>query len=187
MVFQSLFGPVEHLPTENFLQMAEYIAGADLFIGNQSSPMSVALGVGNPIIQETCLEQPDCVFPRDNVQYVTDGEVTLTDFSGTRSPLVLKGAQATKPDIYHRAAFIEVPPGLWQYPGLPPHTHIKVQAALAVQLEGGTEEEAMERIVTHNIQRAPDFFSYFSHDITSLVKVAIRNAALTKAKTPSKI
>jgi hypothetical protein len=65
----------EYLPTRNYLELARLIASADVFIGNQSSPMAVALGLGAPVIQETCLWVCDCLLPRVNAEYCFDGAV----------------------------------------------------------------------------------------------------------------
>jgi hypothetical protein len=65
----------EYLPTKDYLELARLLASADLFIGNQSSPMALALGLGAPVIQETCLWVCDCLLPRDNAEYCYDGEV----------------------------------------------------------------------------------------------------------------
>lgn len=45
------------------LEMAEVIASADLFIGNQSCPYAVAIGLGQKCIQETMLADQNCIFP----------------------------------------------------------------------------------------------------------------------------
>lgn len=61
--------------TRDYLELAELIAGADLFIGNQSSPMALAIGLGVPFIQETCLWTPDCLYPRARGVYCYDGGI----------------------------------------------------------------------------------------------------------------
>lgn len=60
----------------DFLEMAEVISGSDLFIGNQSSPCWVAMGLGHPLIQETW--NPDSTVPRKNARFVADGIVDLS-------------------------------------------------------------------------------------------------------------
>lgn len=50
----------------DFLTMARVIAGSKGFIGNQSFPCSLALGLGQRVVQETWEESPDCAFPRPN-------------------------------------------------------------------------------------------------------------------------
>jgi hypothetical protein len=67
--------------TTSYLELAELIAGADLFIGNQSSPCAIALGLGVPAVQETCLRQPDCIIERANTYYGWGSEVVIDGIS----------------------------------------------------------------------------------------------------------
>lgn len=99
---------VKRRRTEDFLELASLLSGADLFIGNQSSPMSVAMGLGVPAIQETCIWTPDCVLPRANVQYVYDGGVVL--------PSLTQGENLAIPSFSPEATVngSEAPPGGWQ-------------------------------------------------------------------------
>jgi len=53
-----------YLPTADLLELAGVIAGCRLFVGNQSSPMAVALGLGVDVVQETCPSCPNCLFNR---------------------------------------------------------------------------------------------------------------------------
>lgn len=66
-----------HVRTENFLELAQQIAGCQLFIGNQSAPMSVAEGLKVTIIQEVFVAHPNCRFARPGVQYVFGEQVLL--------------------------------------------------------------------------------------------------------------
>lgn len=70
--FQSEFGPVEFQPTIDLLALAQIIAGCSLFIGNQSCPMWIALGIGVPIIQETCPTCPNTIIRRPECRYTLD-------------------------------------------------------------------------------------------------------------------
>ena len=58
---------IEHYPTQSMLDMAEVIAGADLFIGNQSSALSLAIGLGKDFWCERRTDLPiernECYFP----------------------------------------------------------------------------------------------------------------------------
>lgn len=56
-------------PVRDALELANVIAGARVFIGNQSLPMALALATNTPVIQETYPGTPDCVFQRPNAQY----------------------------------------------------------------------------------------------------------------------
>jgi hypothetical protein len=69
--------PIEFLPTANLLEVAEAIAGSELFIGNQSSPCWCAMGLGHPLIQETHMTQMDSIVRRPNAQFVQNGKVVL--------------------------------------------------------------------------------------------------------------
>lgn len=77
--FQGMLGrAIERLTVNNFKEMAEAIAGSKLFIGNQSSPCWVAMGLGHNLIQETYELNPDSIVPRDNAQFVRNGQVNLS-------------------------------------------------------------------------------------------------------------
>lgn len=58
---------IEHYPTHTMLDMAEVIAGADLFIGNQSSALALAIGLGKDFWCERRTDLPiernECYFP----------------------------------------------------------------------------------------------------------------------------
>lgn len=71
--FCSLFGNIEYLPTIDLYDVATAIAGADLFIGNQSSPNAIANGIHKESIIETCLYAFDCIYDRPNTTFCHDG------------------------------------------------------------------------------------------------------------------
>jgi hypothetical protein len=64
---------VEYYPVQDFKELADVIAGADLFMGNQSAAYSIAMGLGKSSVLETIKIKPlannECYFPRDNCQY----------------------------------------------------------------------------------------------------------------------
>jgi hypothetical protein len=64
---------VEYYPVQDFKELADVIAGADLFMGNQSAAYAVAMGLGKSTVLETIKIKPlannECYFPRDNCQY----------------------------------------------------------------------------------------------------------------------
>lgn len=92
--FIKAFGFVPRASTPTLLDVARLVKGAWTFIGNQSCPMAIALGLGvDRIIQETW-DGPDislgdidcswdgagdrnCVVPGRNVAYVTDGRLDV--------------------------------------------------------------------------------------------------------------
>lgn len=62
--FCKQFGSVEHLKTDNLLGVARAIAGADLFIGNQSCPRAIAEGLKAPCVMEGYDKIRNCHFER---------------------------------------------------------------------------------------------------------------------------
>jgi len=77
--FCKAFGPVEHHPTANYLEAARVIAGAKLFVGNQSSPYAICEGLKQNAILESCPSALDCQFERPNLQNDPNGNITLHD------------------------------------------------------------------------------------------------------------
>lgn len=55
-VFTARFGPVPYYPTRDLLELAGVIAGARLFVGNQSCPRAVAEGLKIPVVVEAAAE-----------------------------------------------------------------------------------------------------------------------------------
>lgn len=68
--FQISFGKIDYVKTDNLLQISEIINGSELFIGNQSAPMAIAIGLHKAYLQEYYPSHPDCVFPRTNGKYL---------------------------------------------------------------------------------------------------------------------
>lgn len=97
---------VEFARTSNLLEVAELIAGSDLFIGNQSSPNAVAEGLKHPMVQEVCLSVPDCIYPRDNAVHCADGDMEF-ELQGK-----LYSFERQRPKV--RLPRQESPPGGWK-------------------------------------------------------------------------
>ncbi len=169
-MFKNEFGKVDYLQVRDFLHMAQAIMGAGFYIGNQSSPMAVAMGLGVQIIQMCCNSQPDCIFNRKNVQYVSDGSCELPDIGNGITKVLSKLRPNT--DV-SRAT---VPPGHWQYPGLPDSCHFGMQMALVKKLENCTDQEADLKLVLYNIARLPEYFQAFQNNPKKLVDEAISKA-----------
>ena len=57
---------IPYQPTKNMLELAQYIAGAEIFIGNQSMALSLAIGLGTKFYcelrQDLPLERNECWF-----------------------------------------------------------------------------------------------------------------------------
>lgn len=67
------FGSVAHVPTANLLELAQVIASASCFIGNQSCPYAIAEALKRPCVQETWPTEPNCLFERpDALQWCVD-------------------------------------------------------------------------------------------------------------------
>jgi hypothetical protein len=65
---------IPHQPTNNLLELAEYIAGAATFIGNQSVALAIAIGLGKNFWceyrKDLPIERNECYFPKmENIQY----------------------------------------------------------------------------------------------------------------------
>jgi len=61
---------ISHLNTDSISDLAAYIQGCELFIGNQGFPHAIAEAMKKNVINETYKTYPSCIFKRDNVQYV---------------------------------------------------------------------------------------------------------------------
>ena len=131
---------IEHLATGNFLELAEAIAGADRFIGNQSSPCAVAVGLGVPYVQETCIWTPDCLFPerRDAVHCIDGG------IPGVCLPW------EPQPEVNEN----ETPPGGWRWVDLDGRTGASLSLLDAVRCSRLPKGE----VIRQNVARLPKHF-----------------------------
>lgn len=64
---------VPYVETPTLLDLARVIKGSSVFVGNQSSPMAIALGLGKNVVVEEWLENPNIRFRRPNAIYVKNG------------------------------------------------------------------------------------------------------------------
>lgn len=64
---------IPYRPVKDFLELASIIEGADLFLGNQSMALSIAMGLGKTSVVELHKMKPmqyrECFFPRTNITY----------------------------------------------------------------------------------------------------------------------
>lgn len=67
------FGTVPRVETKNLLEAAQVIAGARVFIGNQSCPLAIAHGLCKNAIVEEWKQNPNCRLKRDNAIYWKNG------------------------------------------------------------------------------------------------------------------
>lgn len=66
---------LNYLPTNTLLELASLIKGSDLFIGNQSCPCWIAMGLGHKMIQETHEWIRDSIVARENARFFSAGDV----------------------------------------------------------------------------------------------------------------
>lgn len=64
---------IPYHPVNNFLELANIVAGANLIMANQNFVYSLAMGLGKQTVLETIkikpLQNNECFFPRTNTQY----------------------------------------------------------------------------------------------------------------------
>lgn len=89
--FTEEFGYIEHVPTENLLQMAEIITGSSLFMGNQSVGLAIAEGLKHPRAVELCPWQPDVLIGGGEVYWSGDGSLKLPALAGKEPFHMLSG------------------------------------------------------------------------------------------------
>ena len=146
--FQQDFGvTVEHALPASLHELSILAAGAQVCVGNQSSPFSVFEGLKVPRILEVCLWQPDCVFPPDGRNYcIADGRI---DFEGLQTPSSLQQFASMSRSI--------VPPGGWQYEGRKGSSFDNLVREVSRE-SGRAKEEVSDMIYLANCHRRPDFF-----------------------------
>lgn len=98
--FTERYGKVSFHPTATLYDTAQVIAGADIFIGNQSAPLAVAEGLKKDTIVEVCDWAPDCLYIRPGNVHVTQGNL---DFAGTEYRFDLMQAVPIERDLMVKA------------------------------------------------------------------------------------
>lgn len=76
-VFCHTCGEVPYHPTASLYEAAQVIAGADLFVGNQSCPHAIAEGLKKRIVLEVWPNGPNCLVYRQGVTHGKDENVDL--------------------------------------------------------------------------------------------------------------
>lgn len=171
--FCDAHGTVPYLSTRDMLEVGQAIAGSSLFIGNQSSAMTIAEGLKHPRIQEVSLHVPDCVYPKaHNAQYVATKYAEL--------PAIGDRPAATIGHPSHRIpipslSMREVPRGGWTVK-LGPYNESAATADLtAKQLARRAKigyDEALRLVYDQTLKRD---FAYFKRHVNT----AIFNTAAT--------
>ncbi len=75
--FCKMYGQVEYRKTGTILELAQVIQSGRCFVGNQSAPMALALGVGQNVVQEVWPVNPNCRLPRDNAIYAESNNAEI--------------------------------------------------------------------------------------------------------------
>lgn len=61
---------IEYVETDSVYDLARLIARARIFVGNQSAPLSLAVGLGTPSVIEHCHNADNCRFRRPGLIYL---------------------------------------------------------------------------------------------------------------------
>jgi FkbM family methyltransferase len=87
----------------DFLELAKLIAGCEMFIGNQSSPLAVAHGLKHNLIMEISpgSSHPHCVFQRKNCIIGWDEKIELPEFEGVYPSFELDRDYVLWQEVYH--------------------------------------------------------------------------------------
>lgn len=70
---------VEYKKTETVRELASVIDGAKMFLGNQSSPLAIALGLGKNVVVEEWGSNSNCRLKRRNAIYVKGDRLEIPD------------------------------------------------------------------------------------------------------------
>lgn len=155
--FCDQYGFVSFRETKTLLDVAELVAGSQLFIGNQSCAYALAEGMKHDTIQETSLTIPDCIFPRANAQYISDGSCVLPDLMGngvlaiSRDESLRFGAEGINTAI--------TPRGGWHFDGKCLSMSFRDAARRMVLNKHATDPgDAEQKLIAYNVRRLPDHF-----------------------------
>lgn len=87
----------------DFLELAKLIAGCEMFVGNQSSPLAVAHGLKHNVIMEISpgSSHPHCVFQRSNCIIGWDGKIEIPEFDGVHPLFELPRDYFLWQEVYH--------------------------------------------------------------------------------------
>jgi len=76
-------GDVAYIPTKDLMEAASIIAGCSLFIGNQSAPLAIAVGMGKPAVVEFTPIAQNCFFNYEGFNYGACGPLPDVEFRPT--------------------------------------------------------------------------------------------------------
>lgn len=177
-MFCNAYGEVEFCPTENMLDVAQLIRACRLFIGNQSSAMTLAEAMKICRIQETSTGVPDCIYPEAvNAQYVATGYVELPKVGD--KPETVIGTHPLRVEI-QKVIGRELPRGGWlvKHNGNTLSDATYERTAKLLQNKASIPyEQAVSEVLRQNFERDPGFFKRKVRlEHLQLVANALRNA-----------
>ena len=107
--FRNNFGEVEHRPAKDYLELARWIAGCEVFIGNQSSPFAIAEGLKHESVLEVWPTRKDCCYSRGNVQHVVGDEgFSLRGVRIRTQPKYFETSNPSLPITFHAGLELQV-------------------------------------------------------------------------------
>lgn len=174
--FCAEFGQVERHGVRDYLEVAQIIAGSDLFIGNQSSANALCEGLKHSLIQETCLWIPDCIYIRPSAQHVGDGSCVLRD-GNSFLHLEASTFECSLGDVL-------IPPGNWQYPGQVSEKILFTLVQKVMVSESIDNEAAFRKIEQFNRKRVPGFFPSPIQPDLRAYNLALSNAKKHENRNP---
>ena len=69
--FCEKFGKIPYYKVKSLLELAQVICGSEIFYGNQSSPMALAVAMHKPFVQENYKNHSDCMFKQPTAKYMS--------------------------------------------------------------------------------------------------------------------
>lgn len=153
------FGHVPNANTKDLLEVAKLIQGSEVFIGNQSSPLSVAEGLKHPRIAEICLGVCDVIFKDDKAQWVAHGSVVLPDVAGSGELVIESQLKAVKlPHEINRGC---PPPCQWWWGEMHSMSLKELSQRVSRIDRTKTETEWGDAILLNTMQKFPEHFKDF--------------------------
>jgi hypothetical protein len=137
---------VEECYFEDAAELCDAMYSCKCFIGNQSSPMGLAIGSGANFLQEVCIWATDCIYPRKNGFYSFDGYAECC------------GKSFGQP--YEKKVFSTetTPPSGWEMvtkSGIKIQNNIHLYAVRDAMFAGDSREEAEEKLKQDYFKKLP--------------------------------
>jgi hypothetical protein len=153
--FEANFGKTPYVKTPTLLDAANILAGCFMFVGNQSSPNTVADGLCIPKVLEVCLFQPDCLYPKDNAWFCYGQSLELPRPKGGT---IITREWAPPAEIDRTLT----PPGGWQfvtpYGATIKHFSFNTCVRAIVQaVSGMSNQTAAEQLIDQTVTRLPGY------------------------------